>query len=102
MHDILEARCVACGFALKGVDPTRAPPAECPLCACPMATRSDLAISRRLPVGLGLLMGAFAASLDASPLRAPDAPLAPGFARMHGPVERLRPPPAQASEPAHA
>ena len=82
MHDILEARCAACGFSLKGLDEARAlRERACRMCGHPLAMRSNLSVSRRLPMGLGLLMGAFAASLDASPLLAPDAPPYPGFAR---------------------
>lgn len=87
MHDLLEARCAACGFSLKGLDALRASRERaCTLCGGPFRIRSNLGVSRRLPAGTCLLMGAFAASLDASPLLAPEPPLTPGFAR-------LRPPP---------
>lgn len=82
MHDILEARCPACGFTVKGLDETRAQREPlCPMCGAPFAVRSNLSVSRRLPVGLGLLMGAFVASRDASPLMAREASTFPGFAR---------------------
>ena len=80
MYDILEARCGACGFTLKGLgeDRTR----TCRMCGLPMETRANLSISRRLPLGMGLLMGAFAASLDSSPLLAREDVPVPGFARQ--------------------
>lgn len=79
MHEILEARCIACGFTLKGLGEDRA--RACRMCGLPMTTRANLSISRHLPAGMGLLMGAFAASFDASPLLAPEQPAIPGFAR---------------------
>lgn len=83
MHDILEARCPSCNFAMKGLaDAAGLPESTCPFCNIPLAVRSNLNITRQLPVGLGLLMGAFVASADASPLLAPDAPLVPSFARI--------------------
>lgn len=79
MHEMLEAHCPACGFSLKGVgDETLR---TCGMCGLPLATRSNLSVTRRLPVGLGLLMGAFAASLDASPLLRHSEGAVPGFAR---------------------
>ena len=82
MYDILEARCPACGFSMKGLaDTAGLPEPTCPFCNVPFAVRSNLNVTRQLPVGLGLLMGAFVASADASPLLASDAPLVPGFAR---------------------
>ena len=83
MHDLLEARCAACGFSVKGLDVLRASRQRaCALCGGRVTMRSNLNVSRRLPAGTCLLMGAFAASLDANPLLAPEAPLAPGFARL--------------------
>lgn len=83
MHDLLEARCSACGFSLKGIDVLRARRERaCTLCGGAMKMRSNLGVSRRLPAGTGLLIGAFVASLDASPLLAPEAPPSPGFARL--------------------
>ncbi|GEM_PF-4730451 len=80
MHDILEAHCPACGFALRGVtDDGRLH--TCGLCGLPLATRQNYSIPRRLPVGMGLLMGAFAASHDSSPLLAANPAAVPGFAR---------------------
>jgi len=77
--DILEAHCNACGFTMKGLQLEI--PRACGMCGLPLATRSNLALTRRLPEGMGLLMGAFAASMDASPLRQnAGAPIA-GFAR---------------------
>jgi hypothetical protein len=78
-HDILEAHCNACAFTLKGIDSEL--PASCGMCGLPLETRSNLAIARRLPGGMGLLMGAFAASIDASPLLARPEGAVPGFAR---------------------
>lgn len=90
MHDILEAHCKACGFSLKGLDDLRAMrETECRMCGLPLRTRTNLAVSRRLPLGMGLLMGAFAASLDASPLLARGTAPVPGFARRQG-VESAR------------
>ena len=90
MHDLLEARCSACGFSLKGIDVLRARRERaCTLCGGAMRMRSNLGVSRRLPAGTCLLMGAFAASLDASPLLAPEAPLTPGFARHRPPAAPL-------------
>ena len=79
MHEILEAHCPACGFTLKGLGQESA--RTCGMCGIPLSTRSNLSVSRRLPVGLGLLMGAFAASLDASPLLTQPSGAVPGFAR---------------------
>ena len=79
MHDVLEATCPACGFTLMGLGEES--PRACGLCGLPLSTRSNLALPRRLPVGMGLLMGAFAASLDASPLMTRQLPAVPGFAR---------------------
>lgn len=91
MYELLEARCAACGFSLKGLDGRRAArETACRLCGLPVSTRENLSVSRRLPVGLGLLMGAFAASLDACPVRSAPIPAAPGFARMRG--KRVSPP----------
>lgn len=82
MHDILEARCLACGFSMKGLaDTAGLPEPTCPYCGILFTVRSNLSITRSLPVGMGLLMGAFVASQDASPLMArEDAPFV-GFAR---------------------
>lgn len=52
------------------------------MCGVRLSVRSNLSISRQLPGGMGLLMGAFAASLDASPLRSSPLPAVPGFARL--------------------
>lgn len=83
MHDILEARCPACNFSMKGLaDTDGLPESTCPFCNIQFSVRSNLNITRQLPVGLGLLMGAFVASADASPLLAADAPLVPSFARI--------------------
>ncbi|MEA3200679.1 MAG: hypothetical protein QOE90_2107 [Thermoplasmata archaeon] len=80
MHDLLEAHCPACGFVLRGVtDDGRLH--TCGLCGLPLAMRANYSISRRLPVGMGLLMGAFAASHDASPLLAQQSGMIPGFAK---------------------
>lgn len=62
-------------------DLTRLPESTCPFCGIPFAARSNLAITRQLPVGLGLLMGAFVASQDASPMRRADSEFVTGFAR---------------------
>ena len=84
MYDILEARCPACGFSMKGLaDPMGLCEPACPFCGIAFSVRPNLSISRSLPSGMGLLMGAFVASIDASPLTATDAPLVPSFARMH-------------------
>lgn len=85
MHDIVEMRCTACGFTVRGVhERTMARRRTCALCGLPaMAPRSNFSISRRLPMGMGLLMGAFAASLDVSPLEAAEPDATPGFARQH-------------------
>ena len=80
MHDILEAHCNNCGFTLKGLG-DEGPARTCGMCGLPLSTRSNLGISRQLPDGLGLLMGAFAASLDASPHMVRAQGAAPGFAR---------------------
>ena len=83
MYDILEAHCPACGFTLLGVqDDGRIH--TCGLCGLPLATRANYSVSRRLPVGLGLLMGAFAASHDASPLSPGATTMTPGFAKRWG------------------
>lgn len=83
MHDMLEARCPSCGFSMKGLaDLAGLPESTCPFCGIPFAARSNLSVTRQLPAGMGLLMGAFVASLDASPLLATDAPLVPAFARQ--------------------
>lgn len=79
MHDILEATCPACGFTMKGLGDEM--PRTCGMCGIPLTTRSNLSVSRKLPVGMGLLMGAFAASLDASPLLKQPTGAVPGFAR---------------------
>jgi hypothetical protein len=79
MHEVLEATCSACGFTLLGLGEESA--RACGLCGLPLSTRQNLSIPRRLPVGMGLLMGAFAASLDASPLMARQQAAVPGFAR---------------------
>lgn len=81
MHDILEAHCPACGFTLSGLrDPHVG---RCSLCGADFSLRSNLNVTRILPSGMGLLMGAFLASRDASPLMARKATLVPGFARRH-------------------
>ncbi|MFA5862608.1 MAG: hypothetical protein WDA16_13030 [Candidatus Thermoplasmatota archaeon] len=80
MHELLEAHCNACGFSMKGLGDTSITP-TCGMCGLPLATRSNLSISRQLPEGLGLLMGAFAASTDASPLLNRIEGAVPGFAR---------------------
>jgi hypothetical protein len=81
MHDILEAHCPACGFSLTGL---RTPHVgTCSLCGADLALRSNLNVTRQLPIGLGLLIGAFVASRDASPLLAREPTLVPGFARRH-------------------
>jgi hypothetical protein len=80
MHDVLEAHCNACGFSMKGLA-AEFPLPPCGMCGLPLSSRSNLDVSRRLPVGLGLLMGAFAASLDASPLLQRSEGAVPGFAR---------------------
>ena len=68
---------------MKGLaDPGELCEPTCPFCNIPFSVRSNLSISRSLPTGLGLLMGALVASQDASPLTAADAPLVPSFARM--------------------
>lgn len=88
MHDLLEARCAGCGFSLKGLDVLRAQRERaCALCGGPLAMRSNLAVSRRLPAGTGLLIGAFCASIDSSPLVAREQPLSPGFARLKAPID---------------
>lgn len=79
MHELLEAHCPACGFSLKGLDAEAQ--RSCGMCGIPLSTRSNLSISRKLPMGMGLLMGAFAASLDASPLLKHPTGAVPGFAR---------------------
>lgn len=82
MHEILEAHCPACGFSLRGIsDPSACVGQKCRICNLPLQARTNHGISRRLPRGMGLLMGAFAASLDASPLLAADTAPVPGFAR---------------------
>ena len=82
MHDLLEAHCLACGFSLKGVPESLAHDVgRCRVCGARLAMRSNLSVSRRLPLGLGLLMGAFVASSDASPLLAQEPAAVPGFAR---------------------
>lgn len=82
MHDMLEARCPSCNFAMRGLaDLANLPESTCPFCGIAFAVRSDLSITRQLPVGLGLLMGAFVASQDASPLQRRDNAFVPGFAR---------------------
>jgi hypothetical protein len=78
--DIIEAHCAACGFSLKGLG-EESPVRDCGMCGIPLSTRSNLSVSRRLPEGLGLLMGAFAASLDASPMLRRSEGAVPGFAR---------------------
>lgn len=90
MHELLEARCGACGFSLKGIDAIRARRERaCALCGGPLVVRHNLSVSRRLPAGTLLLMGAFAASIDASPLDAYEAPPSPGFARPRRPPVNL-------------
>ena len=78
MHDLLEARCGACGFSLKGLDVLRAQRERaCALCGGPLAMRSNLAVSRRLPAGTGLLIGAFCAASTprpSSPATSPSRP----------------------------
>lgn len=83
MHAILETRCRGCGFSLSGIPEEGYEARPCTLCGLAMDPRPNLGVTRRLPRGLGLLMGAFAASLDASPLRTADPNLAPGYARQH-------------------
>lgn len=69
---------------MKGLaDTSGLPEPACPFCGIVFSIRSNLSISRKLPVGLGLLMGAFVASVDASPLMATDAQPVPALARMH-------------------
>lgn len=80
MHDILEARCGACGFSMKGLHEGHLV-TTCGMCGLPLTSRSNLGVSRRLPPGMAILMGAFAASLDASPLHAAAMAPVPGFAR---------------------
>lgn len=83
MHDLLEARCPSCGFSMKGLaDTAGLPEPTCPYCGVLFHVRSNLSVSRRLPLGMGLLMGAFVASLDASPLTAEDRPAVPALSRM--------------------
>lgn len=84
MHDLLEARCPSCGFSMKGLaDTAGLPEPTCPYCGVLFSVRSNLSVSRRLPLGMGLLMGAFVASLDASPLLADDGPTVPALSRMY-------------------
>ncbi|HUR67761.1 MAG TPA: hypothetical protein VM370_00820 [Candidatus Thermoplasmatota archaeon] len=84
MHDVLEARCPSCGFSMKGLADTHGlPEPSCPFCGIVFSVRTNLSISRRLPVGMGLLMGAFVASIDASPLMASESTPIPALARMH-------------------
>ncbi|HVM45021.1 MAG TPA: hypothetical protein VM582_03710 [Candidatus Thermoplasmatota archaeon] len=86
MYDMLEARCPSCNFAMKGLaDSDRLPESTCPFCGIEFRVRSNLSVSRQLPIGLGLLMGAFVASQDASPLLAADQAFVPAFARAFTP-----------------
>lgn len=81
MHELIEMRCRGCGFSLPGIPEARLTARACTLCGCAMDPRPNLSVSRRLPRGLGLLMGAFAASLDASPLTAVEPRSMMGYAR---------------------
>lgn len=84
MYDILEARCPSCGFSMKGLaDTAGLPEPTCPFCGVLFSVRTNLSVSRMLPLGMGLLMGAFVASIDASPLTAEDRPPVPSLSRMH-------------------
>lgn len=67
---------------MKGLaDTAGLPEPTCPFCGILFSVRSNLSISRSLLPGMGLLMGAFVASQDSSPLMArEDAPFV-GFAR---------------------
>lgn len=88
MHDMLEARCPSCNFSMKGLaDLARLPESTCPFCGIPFAARSNLNVTRQLPAGMGLLMGAFVASIDASPLMANENGAVPGFARAFTPAK---------------
>ena len=89
MHDLLEARCLSCGFSMKGLaDTAGLPEPACPFCGVMFSVRSNLSVSRSLPVGMGLLMGAFVASIDASPLMAAHDTPVPALARMYGAAAR--------------
>ena len=81
MHELIEMRCRGCGFSLRGIPEERLELRACTLCGLSMEPSLNHAVSRPLPRGLGLLMGAFAASLDASPLLAREPRPVPGFAR---------------------
>lgn len=75
---------------MKGLaDTAGLPEPSCPFCGITFSVRSNLSISRSLPAGLGLLMGAFVASIDASPLMATDAQPVPALARMYPVQARL-------------
>jgi hypothetical protein len=81
--DLLEARCPSCGFSMKGLaDASGLPEPACPFCGVMFSVRSNLSVSRKLPLGMGLLMGAFVASIDASPLMAAHDTPVPALARM--------------------
>lgn len=82
MHDILTARCDACGFSMRGLTQAERVP-TCAMCGLPLQAQTDLSVPRRLSPGLQTLMGAFAASFDVSPLRHPPPGGVPGFARLH-------------------
>ena len=67
---------------MKGLaDTAGLPEPTCPYCGIPFTVRPNLSISRSLPRGMGLLMGAFVASQDASPLMAREDRPFVGFAR---------------------
>lgn len=83
MHDIMEMRCAACSFSVRGIPERHARLRACALCGAVMLPAKNYSASRRLPMGLGLLMGAFAASVDTSPLAAQEPDSFPGFARHH-------------------
>jgi len=90
MHELLEAHCPACSFSVRGLDVMRASKLrECRVCGLPLMTRSNLNVSRRLPGGMALLLGAFAASLDASPISAEPPSPGAGFARRHNNPEAV-------------
>ncbi len=81
MHDIMEMQCRGCGFSVRGIPQRGIRARRCSLCDLPMAPRPNYSVSRRLPLGMGLLMGAFAASLDSSPLTAAEPAPVAGYAR---------------------
>lgn len=68
---------------MKGLaDTSGLPEPTCPFCGIYFSVRSNLSVSRSLPRGMGLLMGAFVASLDASPLTAQHDTPVPALSRM--------------------